>query len=430
MQLAMLESLPVELIQHIFFYSFDVNMPRASFHLARALSKPSIYNALVLFAYFDADEELPVEEHHFRPAEYRHISLEDKLKLQQEIPRCKWFSLDWVRTCMPTLSRLQMYQAWHREHDEEMRLKVDTLQGKSVPQAIAVAHQLIASLPPINDVDAMEKHFLAKLNYESQFDSREVDEAVGADGYLTRIMQWSSMVIEKDKLHKTFERGVSILAARVIPDDLLRGNPWTAESLTLLMLLRQGMRFLFSRTIVISAPMLFEGMTSAILSGNTKALLVLLEIHYETMRLADPEIVTERSQQRPDLIGPFSYPLPLALFHTACSLPLPQSVDVLALLVREGIDSIPGDDNVITSWCLHNPQMLLSRFLRQHMESVQTYGLQAGEKLFTCGRLTWRVSGRQYPFPDTTFRDEIGYIRVGGGTETYSGPHDGLVGTT
>ncbi|KAL1997619.1 hypothetical protein VTN02DRAFT_1258 [Thermoascus thermophilus] len=45
-----LESLPVELIQKIFLESLELNLPRASIHLARALSDPLIYTWLIRLA--------------------------------------------------------------------------------------------------------------------------------------------------------------------------------------------------------------------------------------------------------------------------------------------------------------------------------------------------------------------------------------------
>ena len=56
-----LESLPVELLEMIFLYSLNVNLPRASLLLARALSRERIYRLLILLAFWDdsdSDEEL------------------------------------------------------------------------------------------------------------------------------------------------------------------------------------------------------------------------------------------------------------------------------------------------------------------------------------------------------------------------------------
>ena len=55
-KLSNLESLPVELIEKIFLYSLNTNLPRASPHLAAALSSEQIYRLLILLAFFNNDE--------------------------------------------------------------------------------------------------------------------------------------------------------------------------------------------------------------------------------------------------------------------------------------------------------------------------------------------------------------------------------------
>ena len=52
-KLSILESLPVELIEKIFLYSLNVNLPRASVALTSALSSERIYRALILLAFWD-----------------------------------------------------------------------------------------------------------------------------------------------------------------------------------------------------------------------------------------------------------------------------------------------------------------------------------------------------------------------------------------
>lgn len=362
--LSPLESLPVELIQHIFFYSFEVNMARASAHLARVLSKPSIYNALILFAYFDDhnnddDEDgenlkaAPVETHHFRPAEYRRISLGEKIRLQQGILGCKWFTVDRLKASMPTLSRLQMVQAWHREHEAEKykcrnhrgeasRAQQQQQQSLDVPPVVANEMlRSVAALPALDDEVGMEKHFFATLEMEAtgrlrwgrdgdgqgqqhqhqhqQSTSRVIVFPTGANVTLPRIIAWDCSLDANGYLHKTVSsRAISTLAARVLPDHLVRGHPWTASKLELLQLLRQGMRFLVRDQILeISAAALFAGMTSAIREGNDKALLVLLELHYATMRLDPTRDLGLVDGGRRYLVAPFAHPVPVELFYLA-----------------------------------------------------------------------------------------------------------------
>lgn len=482
--LSTLESLPIELIQHIFFHSFEVNMPRASPYLAQVLSKPSIYTALVLFAYFDDDDQSPVETLHFRPAEYRRIALADHVRLQQGILACRWCTLDLLKSCMPVLSRLQMVQAWHREHDAEQSLMIDP---GSIPQVTNDVLRPVAALPALDDHVAMEKHFLAKLETAPTGDlGLSVRSGtlgpVGEDKTLPRIMQWRSSVDEQGQPHKTIQEGISVLAARVIPDQALRGSPWTNARITLVQLLRQGMRFLGSEHVVsVSAKALFEGMSGAIRERNETALLVLLELHHAVMRLdaednAGDDVWGRSTPRGRCLVGPFTHPLPLELFHLACgqqererrqmaeaepeigtdtntkeesesrtgkgtSAQLQSPIEsqfqsqsqsqsqsqargttarILSLLIREGLDSIPPDDGVLTRWAIHTVrapsptpfETSLARWLLDHMSGVYDHG----HGLFVNGMPSPRMREAIHalpspsPFPERSFTDEIGYV--------------------
>ncbi|KAL2434173.1 hypothetical protein ABEF95_014909 [Exophiala dermatitidis] len=493
LNLAHLETLPVELIQHIFFLSFEVNMARASPQLARVLSKPSIYKALVLFAYFDEPaDEIPVETHHFLPAEYRQISLDEKMRLQRGILGCKWFTLDLLKSCMPILSRLQMVEEWHLEHRSEALLGMSS-EGHGlvaglpqVPGEQAEFLQSVATLPSLDDQAGMERHFFATLepaavavaspssinnselqlehhnNYhqhpdalvQSQTRSTRVIGPTGDRNTLPRIMRWIRSSGTDGRLHKTPEQGISILAARVFPDHMLRGSPWTESKLRLVQLLRQGMRFLARDHVLdISATALFEGMASAIREGNETALLVLLELHYATMRLhpshdpdwfrGTPPVPIPNGPQGRYLVGPLAHPLPVELFHLAVkkhtgthhvhwhsknnasdashgakgsSTP----ARLLILLLREGIDSIQSDDKILTRWAAHTVKLpdseletmesspslsysqsnrslerSLARWLLDFMSGTNTdvtHHLGPNEPLFVNGRLSSRLA--------------------------------------
>ena len=440
--LSTLESLPVELIQHIFFLAFEVNMPRASRYLAQVLSKPSIYSALVLFAYFDDDQESPVDTSQFRPAEYRHISLSEQIGLQNGILSCKWCTLDHLKSCMPALSRLQMVQAWHREHKAETKLNIPP--GMAVPQVPNELLRPVATLPRLDDAKGMEKHFLAKFeppsdgelgittpgNVPGLNESRQGQPLLGPTGdgnYLPRIMQWSSSADETGQLHKTVHQGRSILAVRTIPDRILSGSLWTDEKIALLHLLRQGMRFLTKDRIVqIGVRPLFEGMGDAIRESNEKALLALLELHYALfkVRYLDHPQAFGIAMQKGRLVGPFSHDLPLELFHLACSQPSPSAGRMLSLLLSEGLDSIPSDDEVLTRWATYtlkhassSEETDLAKWLLSHMEGTNDYGLRRGDPLFVNGMLSWRRREGDYPFSETTFTGAIGYLYEGGSTE-------------
>lgn len=440
-QLSDLEALPVELIQQIFFFSLEVNMPRASPHIANVLSNPSIYSALISFAYFDHDGESPVETQLFLPAQYWQVSLEDKIRLQRGVLSCRWCTLDFLKSSMRTLSHLQMTQAWHRESNAEAELDIpEQPKELRIPQ---VANPTLLSLAPlplsITNTDELESHFLVKLQPPANGDllsigvnllaidqnprrSTNITGPTGDGDYLPRIMQWNSVVDKNKQLHKTVHRGVSILATRVLPDHILEGKPsWTESKLELLMLLRQGARFISTggSRLDFSADALYEGMASAIKTQSSKALLVLLELHFASMQASDRTLMMQAPQPANTpaqryLARPFTSPIPLSLFHLACAQPYPASSQLMSLLIREGIDSIPLDDLVLTAWAVRNNADEVARFLLQHMEGSHDYGLARGLTLFVNGMLSWRRRG-EYPFPEMTFTNQIGYVFEGSG---------------
>ncbi len=453
-ELSTLESLPVEIIQQIFFHSFEVNMPRASPYLAHALSNPSIYNALILFAYFYDDEESPVETRHFLPAEYRHVNLFDKIQLQQGILSCRWCTLARLKSCMPALSRLQMVQAWHREHNAEERFQLEP-EALSSPLVFSTYLGLSATLPELADDVGMETHFLAKSfspddisallppppplgqAHPSNATERLPVGPVGDAGTLPRIMLWQSSADKTGRLRKTLYLGMSTMAVHAIPNHVLAVPAWTEERLTLVQLLRQGLRFWrCANVLVISAEALFKGMATAIHEGNEVALLVLLELHYATMKLdyttmGEPEADGTTTLKNRGMVGPFAHPLPLHLFHLACARPKHHhpgpnlTARLVSLLLREGLDTIPSDDPYITHWAIHASEsspssqiVQLARWLLRDMAGTTMYDLGAGEPLFANGKLTRtqeRMTFSFLPFPDVTFTQEAGYL-CGGAT--------------
>ncbi|KAK5053118.1 hypothetical protein LTR84_002092 [Exophiala bonariae] len=443
-ELSPLEALPVELIQQIFFYSLEVNLPRASSHIAAVLSNPSIYSALILFAYFQEDGESPVEEQLFLPAHYRVISVEDKIRLQQSILSCQWCDVDLFKSCMPNLSRLQMIQAWHRETKAEAEL--DTSECPQGPQNPAIEQrnnqglQPFAARPPsITDIEVLERHFMAKASpagndfqaSDGQFglsaytmlnSLSQGSQAVrlfgptGHGNYLPRIVLWRSYLgySSPKPFHKMVDGCASIIGTRILPDHILEGNPsWDKPKLELLMLLRQGARFFhpvheFERRHLECSPgALYEGMASAIKSHNLDALLVLLEIHFDCMR--DPERLSDDRKTPHHIAVLFTSPIPVALFHLACEQPYPASSFLLSPLIREGIDSIPLDDRILTAWAVRHSDDRVAGFLLRHMEGANDYGKYGEPVLFWNGSQT-RTRPQDPPFPDTSFTQQIGYL--------------------
>lgn len=98
-----LESLPVEIIQLIFLHSLEINLPRASPHLSRALSSPLLYTWLIRLVFsstnagsrsgFFAPDFLPP------PLDFWGLSWEQRQHLQTTILACRWCTLPLMRKC-------------------------------------------------------------------------------------------------------------------------------------------------------------------------------------------------------------------------------------------------------------------------------------------------------------------------------------------
>ncbi|OOQ90291.1 hypothetical protein PEBR_06210 [Penicillium brasilianum] len=98
-----LESLPVEIIQLIFLHSLEINLPRASPRLARALSNPVLYTWLIRLVFsstnpgsregFFTPDFLPP------PLDFWALEWEQRQKLQSMILACRWCTLPLMRRC-------------------------------------------------------------------------------------------------------------------------------------------------------------------------------------------------------------------------------------------------------------------------------------------------------------------------------------------
>lgn len=400
-----LERLPVELIQQIFLHSLELNLPRASATLARCLSKESIYSSLILLAFFDDDGQRPVVEKLFAPGQYRELDLAEKLRLQTSVLNSRWCTLHRLRQNMPALSNLAIVQAWYEEHNRELQ------RDKSTPELPPItpspALQAIASLPSLADLGAAEQHFMARSSASPVDGDGEISKA---STYLPRLRTWTSKS-KAGQIYKTIDGTRGIFNVRCIPGRLLRGSPWMPEKVAFLKFIRQGWRFLQKDFVLkISPTAMFDGMASAIAECNTEALSVLLELHFATFQdETSPSSVTA-SGRLPCSIS-FSHPLPLELFHLATR--QRRSAELMSLLLREGIGSIH-DDAILTKWALEvrSDDNKVAKWLLKYMEGTEEYGLN-GSSLFVNGYMTWRRAAGEYPFPEISFTDQLGYLRDG-----------------
>lgn len=406
-KLSSLEKLPVELLQHIFFFSLEVNLPRASLALRQVLSGEATYNSMILFAYFDDDLANPVETKHFLPAQYRRLTAEDKAHLQRSICTCRWFTYERLKSCLPTLARLQIVQAYYPEHDEDESLRSSTDNAAS-PFVANTALRPIATLPEIHEEQKLLQHYMARITFRQLSGSSPAPPTLNGESFTARIKTWRTTIDQKGELHKGIDRSVSILATRHIPDWLLHTSATSEESLALLQLLRQGYTFIQDGHIMeISVRAVFEGMRKAIDMENVVALKTLLELH---STFFESGAWTFQNMMSVQLTPPTHFPLPLDLFHLAVERQN-ASTELLSLLLRAGIDALPLDDERVTGWAVHESQKgnELAQWLLKHMEDTTNYGLTRRGHLFSHGALSWRARGT-FPFPTTSFAEELEYL--------------------
>ena len=98
-----LESLPVELIQKIFFLSLEINLPRASITISRVLSSQTIYKWIIRLA-FSSDNpgsRIGFFTRDYLPDEFDFFALTkaERTDLQNAVLECKWCTLPFMRKC-------------------------------------------------------------------------------------------------------------------------------------------------------------------------------------------------------------------------------------------------------------------------------------------------------------------------------------------
>lgn len=98
-----LESLPVEIIQLIFLHSLEINLPRASPRLSRALSNPLLYTWLIRLVFSSANlgsrEDFFTPDFLPPPLDFWALSWQQRQHLQTTLLACRWCTLPLMRKC-------------------------------------------------------------------------------------------------------------------------------------------------------------------------------------------------------------------------------------------------------------------------------------------------------------------------------------------
>ncbi|PLB49382.1 hypothetical protein P170DRAFT_436962 [Aspergillus steynii IBT 23096] len=326
-----LEALPVELIEKIFLYSLNANLPRASPSLAAAVSSERIYRALVLLAFWNDTSSSPPNTSGttiakiLRPLDYVPLDYDERKALQISIMRCKWCTVDRLLSQLPNLMNLTIQRHWV---NAGMRMTADQEAGLA--------------------------RFLSRQEDLRTFEGTGTDNA----HYTLSITPLVSIRIT---CHETDQQQThQILGILDFPQKLLSGGGqsshddepalFTRDHVACLEILRVTSGFarpdLIHTGIRVSREATQAGIHAALVENNERALATLLKIDEYVFRSENTSVV----QAGPDNDTP-PYTLPAEHYRTAVRVAR-HDPSFFQLLLRASTESIPADDSEITEWAM------------------------------------------------------------------------------
>ncbi|KAI9934013.1 hypothetical protein ASPWEDRAFT_48626 [Aspergillus wentii DTO 134E9] len=316
-KLSNLERLPVELLEKIFLYSLDVNLPRSSLSLAVAVSSERVYRALILLSFWN---DLPSEENRdsrgaisriLRPLDYHPLHDEERGSLQNMVLRCKWFTVHRLLNQLPDLINLTIQRHWNNAG-----FRMENVQQ-----------------------EALER-FLTRQKYTRTFQGFDKDNKPCT----LSIDPLVSITITRQELDQ--QETHRILNVKYFPDKLLRGEEgFDDDLLAYIETFRIASGFNRSdhleTNVTLSREALQQGIHMALIENNVKALESLLKIDEYVFR----------SQHSPSDNSP-PYTLPAEHFRTAVRVARNRP-EFLQLLLRTSAESLPADDSEVTEWAMY-----------------------------------------------------------------------------
>ncbi|KAL2828160.1 hypothetical protein BDW59DRAFT_143282 [Aspergillus cavernicola] len=391
--LSRLESLPVELIEKIFLYSLNVNLPRSSRFLAAALSSERIYRALTLLAFWDDSSardsgEAPETAKSIelaaateagatkilrllRPLEYVPLFQDERRSLQASVLRCRWCTIERLLSHLPDLVRLVIQRHW---------LNVDITMASDLEDTLCL--------------------FLAQKGDTCSFQGTDTN----SNHYTMTIEPLVSLTIScLESEQQTTHRILGILQ---IPDRFLSGTDkgFNEPHVRFLEILRlaSGFNRLEPSTateIALSREAIQQGVHTALIEHNADALTTLLKIDEYTFR-----------SENTSAIQTLPYMLPPEHFRTAVRVAR-DDPSLFQLLLRASAESVPADDSEITQWAMDlddafGPWLLdFMLQLPQRIEAAKNEPIEG--PIFYFGRANSRISIAQRYLRDVLGLEEM-----------------------
>lgn len=357
--LSLLEALPVEIIEQIFLYCLNLNLPRASRVLAAALSREHLYRLLILLAFFD-DPPTPYPsseamEKVFAPLVYVPLTLQQRTELQEQVFRCKWLTMTRVQEEIPKMMNLTIHRQWINA-GMTMSPRQQAELERFMARKDASVRVYYGKGPPLHSATRLSKdpevQRLAKIpgphDYEMHLRPNEVVEIRSVT--MRSIVKWPALELI------TF------------PPHLLRGRStgFTEDDVLFLEMLRMCSHnykpvdtpLMSQTTTTVDRTALNEGITNAIRTQNLDALTTLLKIDEFTFRFHTPT---------PDIPPPSVYLIPADHFITVTKYGRDnprRNIALFETLMRASAESLPASTREIAEWTLDMSHYIVQSGLR------------------------------------------------------------------
>lgn len=348
-KLSRLESLPTELIEQIFVECLEINLPRASPHIASLLSNPRLYRLLTIYAFWndpqpnDKATDGAVAKV-MLPIKYKPLDLLEKKKLQQAVLSSSWCTLRHVQSCFTAMVELSVARGEYLEwYDGLVETEPDRIAEK------------IEYILPSWYADEIRGHILTKPS--------------------------------RDFLAPSFP-GKPMYPLRVLtlPDKVINGKRWTSTKTNFFKYLRSFMVPIKGQEppgVPFSQDLLNQGIHTAIMDDNYDALAALLELEEHCCRTTSFSLQLEdKVRERP------VYRVREEHFLTVVRKDL--NPEIFKTLLRANAESVPYDNHQVTGWAmrLYKTHPDLSKWLLDLMTDIpkRRRDVEEGKRpLFSCG---------------------------------------------
>ena len=360
-RLSIFETLPVEIIDKIFLYSLEVNLPRASKIIARTLTSERIYRILILLAFWDdhsRDPLSPALRRILAPVDYKYVGpiLENARRaLQHNIFRFRWCTMDRLLRQVPTLMVMTLHRTWL-----DIGVKMEPNEQAALQRFM---NREDDSILEFTGQGPLLPYFADML--ESCSEIFPVFNRHSTHVYKLRISPMSHIEIALEGYSGFFSPGLNTLIAPAlsllyVPNYLLRGHTtgFTAEDVAFLEMLRMTSKSFKHQDCLmepwpatsINRPLLHKGVTKAIETKNYNAMISLLKL--------DEYHFSHARQFHDEVNRPYSIPSEHFIDVTRVGRENPSlNLAFFEALIRTSAESVPRTAPEILQWIFDGVQL-------------------------------------------------------------------------